>query len=688
MLIDKIILKNFRVYNNTHEISLATKNQSNVTVVSGNNGYGKTSFLTSLVWCLYGKLMGDVDERYRKEIYESGGYKRYSEKILSRISDDNSFSVSIQFSKLFIPYLPCDLVQVTRTYNGKDDKETIEVLIDGRPNELTKEVGPEIFINDFILPKEIAKFFFFDAEKIVSLAEMRSSDEKKNLSHAYAEVLGIKKYLDLKDNLENVRLRLRKKTYNPEDRKRLEKLQKQQEQNSRLIEHNDRMIQEKDDELILKKSASDKLQEQLIRSGTSITLEDLKDFQSMKETLSGDLTTLKEKFKTLLELAPLAIASKKLTQLKKQVEHEIEIGNKSVPQTFLKKKIREIKNAIKKNQKQLSLNADRQKILIASISGVLLTNKPEKSTEKLLGFSIDQSERFLALYKNIKNSYSKEFKDLVVDVKRQSASYNIINRKLGDAESKENDPVIKTIRKDKVKLDSEIKLLEDQILETRVQKSVLQNENKNILKQLSELTKLVGVEKVDKEKDKTAERLIRELEEFIHKLKISKKASLEKNLLSQLKLLMHKPDFIKSVEVIVDGDLIDIEFFDGRRQPINKDSLSKGEQQLYATALLKALIDESNIKFPVFIDSPLQKFDKNHAKNIILDFYPNISNQVVLLPLLDKEINEQEYKWLLPKIGKAYVIQQAKSFSSQFVDVKPSEMLKEFKKTDLHVYQH
>jgi DNA sulfur modification protein DndD len=686
MVIDKIILNNFRVYQATHEITLATKSQ-NVTIISGNNGYGKTSFLTSLVWGLYGKLMADVDEKYRREIYESGGYKRYCEKILNRVSADDSYSVSILFSNLFIPYLPCDKVQVTRTYNGKNDNETIEILIDGRPNELTNGVGPEIFINDFILPKEIAKFFFFDAEKIVSLAEMRSSDEKKNLSQAYSEVLGIKKYLDLKENLENVRLRLRKKTYNPEDRKRLEKLQKQQEQNSRLIVHNEQMIQEKEDELILKKSASDKLQEQLIRSGTSITLEDLKDFQVMKETFGGDLTELKEKFKSLLELAPLAIASNKLTQLKKQVELEIEISKKAVSQTFLTKKIGLIKMAVKKNQKKLSLNASQQKILMTSISEVILSDKL-KETDKLLGFSPEQSARFLALYKNIKGSYSEEFKERVADLKRQSANFNIVNRKLSDAESKENDPVIKAIRKDKIKLDAEIKLLEDQILNARVQKSVLQNENKNVSKQLSELTKLVGVEKVDREKDIAADRLIRELEEFIHKLKISKKASLEKNLLSQLNLLMHKSDFIKSVVVVIEGELIDIEFYDRQKQLINKDSLSKGEQQLYATALLKALIDESKIKFPVFIDSPLQKFDKNHSKSIILDFYPNISNQVVLLPLLDKEINEREYKWLLPKIGKSYLIQQEKSFSSQFVDVKPNDILKEFKKTDSHVYQH
>ena len=31
----------------------------------------------SLVWCLYGKNMGKVDELYRKEIDEKGGYSKY-----------------------------------------------------------------------------------------------------------------------------------------------------------------------------------------------------------------------------------------------------------------------------------------------------------------------------------------------------------------------------------------------------------------------------------------------------------------------------------------------------------------------------------------------------------------------------------------------------------------------------------
>ena len=85
--------------------------------------------------------------------------------------------------------------------SNKEDR--VEILIDGQINELTKEVGSELFIHDFILPKEIAKFFFFDAEKIVELAEVKSIDDKRKLSKAYSEVLGIKKYEDLKELFSN-----------------------------------------------------------------------------------------------------------------------------------------------------------------------------------------------------------------------------------------------------------------------------------------------------------------------------------------------------------------------------------------------------------------------------------------------------------------------------------------------------
>ena len=83
MLIDKIILRNFRVYYGSNELNLSIDPEKNVSIISGQNGFGKTSFLTALVWCLYGKYMPDVDERYRKEINESGGYKKHANKLIN-----------------------------------------------------------------------------------------------------------------------------------------------------------------------------------------------------------------------------------------------------------------------------------------------------------------------------------------------------------------------------------------------------------------------------------------------------------------------------------------------------------------------------------------------------------------------------------------------------------------------------
>lgn len=49
-------------------------------------------------------------------------------------------------------------------------------------------------------------------------------EEKRRLSSAYNEVLGVKKYEDLKKNLENMRLRFRRKSDDIETRNILNEL--------------------------------------------------------------------------------------------------------------------------------------------------------------------------------------------------------------------------------------------------------------------------------------------------------------------------------------------------------------------------------------------------------------------------------------------------------------------------------
>ena len=97
-------------------------------------------------------------------------------------------------------------IEIERVCDSDKCVDKLFIKIDGETNELVEEVNEDIFINDYILPKEIAKFFFFDAEKISSIAEIKSLEDKRSLSSAYSEVLGIKKYEDLKLNLNDLRL--------------------------------------------------------------------------------------------------------------------------------------------------------------------------------------------------------------------------------------------------------------------------------------------------------------------------------------------------------------------------------------------------------------------------------------------------------------------------------------------------
>ena len=104
---------------------------------------------------------------------------------------------------------------------------------------------------------------------------------------------------------------------------------------------------------------------------------------------------------------------------------------------------------------------------------------------------------------------------------------------------------------------------------------------------------------------------------------------------------------------------------------IDKNGLSMGERQLSASALLSSLVSESEIDFPVFIDSPMQKFDKQHAENIIKHFYPSVSKQVVIYPLLYKELTEEEYELLQPNVCRTYLINNTSTDSSEFVETEP-----------------
>jgi DNA sulfur modification protein DndD len=99
---------------------------------------------------------------------------------------------------------------------------------------------------------------------------------------------------------------------------------------------------------------------------------------------------------------------------------------------------------------------------------------------------------------------------------------------------------------------------------------------------------------------------------------------------------------------------------------------------MYATALLRGLVEESDIQFPVFIDSPMQKFDEQHAENIVKYFYPNISDQVVIFPLINKELTEKEFQFLSTNIAKTFLINNVHEDKSEFLSLEPHTFLETY----------
>lgn len=205
----------------------------------------------------------------------------------------------------------------------------------------------------------------------------------------------------------------------------------------------------------------------------------------------------------------------------------------------------------------------------------------------------------------------------------------------------------------------------------------LKNEIKTLKQRQEELRKKIDDSRRYSEKDKKTQDLIHNLKDFIKDFKVTTKKKLEENILNELNILMHKKGFIKKVVVDINqaGDDVDINLFNSRDEKIDKGSLSMGERQMYASALLKALVDESDIEFPVFIDSPMQKFDKDHAENVIKEFYPNVSKQVVLFPLIHKELTESEFELLKPNISRSYIIRNLNTDSSNFVESEPDHLI-------------
>lgn len=702
MIIKEIEFNNFRIYKGKNRICLTPEDGKNIIVVSGNNGFGKTTFLMALVWCLYGKQMEKVDELYKREIGEKGGYSRYIGNSLNYQAEkdgETRFSVSITFSDVVIPDTACTEITITRSYdNATGVDEELDILIDGRSNDLfigskeEKLKEEEIFIRDYILPIEIAKFFFFDAEKIVSFAQINTPEQRHELSRAYSQVLGIQKYDDLKNELERIQDDYRKDSAKPEDRVAFNGLLSSIKNDEDEIKDIEETITKNDEDIMIARHDSNELQEKLVREGDLMSLEKLNELRENADGLRTSLQSYEAQLKDLYNLIPFALAGNLVSEVNHQLDEETAYKKNKLQQAGVKDQTENILNDLEQAKKSFNQHID---IRIRDF----YENQIRTLVKKYFYHDVDLNrfEHFSLLH-DFSEMEINSFNDLVFKIKNSKSLFDKLNneyskakaelfsieKKIREAEKHAENDYVQELRRKKERIDNHIMRLMQDNADKLSRKRQLVDQIAANRKQKDSLSKKIEVANKNKKVDTVAGKLIYKIQKFLISFKEQKKNALEQKLMEKLRLYLHKDNLVKNVIVDItgNGDDVDINLYDFDNRKIDKGNLSMGERQMFASALLGALVEETEIEFPVFIDSPMQKFDATHTQNVLTKFYPKVSKQVVLFPLLMKEMTESEYKMISPLVAKTYLIENSDN-GSFFTEVKAETLFDKYKELKL-----
>ena len=143
------------------------------------------------------------------------------------------------------------------------------------------------------------------------------------------------------------------------------------------------------------------------------------------------------------------------------------------------------------------------------------------------------------------------------------------------------------------------------------------------------------------------------LDDYSQRLRTKKIRILESNILEGIKKCFHKDRFISNISI--NSETYKVTLYRENNNEISKEELSKGELQMYATAIIWGLAKTSGRPLPFVIDTPLARLDEQHRENLVRNFYPNASHQTIIFST-DTEIVDSCYELLKPSISKSGII--------------------------------
>jgi DNA repair exonuclease SbcCD ATPase subunit len=167
MLLQKIILNNFRQFYGKQEIEFSTNTEKNVTLIHAENGVGKTTLLNAILWCFYEKT--------------TGKFENPDKIVCNQAIDEGNFEAAVE---VYFEHDGKDYF-VSRSINEKFEEHTFEAsnIVSGNYERLPE---PKVFV-DSVIPREMSGYFFFDGEYAETFA---SNSNKKAVQTAVESMLG------------------------------------------------------------------------------------------------------------------------------------------------------------------------------------------------------------------------------------------------------------------------------------------------------------------------------------------------------------------------------------------------------------------------------------------------------------------------------------------------------------------
>lgn len=442
-----------------------------------------------------------------------------------------------------------------------------------------------------------------------------------------------------------------------------------------------------EEDRVFKRHNSAELQSKLIREGDTMSVDELQKLNSRKAELDIVLREADDSLKDLYSLIPFGLAGGIMSELATQLETEKAYKQNKLQLEGVNDKTDVILGDIEEAKKDLQFSIDIKtrdfyELQIRQLIKKHFYNVSDESKfehfSTLHDFSQGQLEEFMHLIAKIKDSKSS-FENLINKYTKAKSELYTIEKNIREAEKKAESDYVQDLRTRKENLDRQIDSIGEEIGKRQSEIEALKEQVTAHRKQKEILSKKINVSDQNRAVDNEATRLINTIQKFLIRFKEEKKKALAKKLELKLQSYLHKTNLVKKVIVDINGngDDVDICLFGYDDKKIDNSILSMGERQMFASALLSALVDETEIEFPVFIDSPMQKFDPQHTKNVLTKFYPNVSKQVVLFPLLKKELTEEEYQCIQPIVNKSYLINNEKD-GSHFVEVRPENLFEEY----------